>query len=115
MVTATETRLCQQCLDVKPQDQFRRRTPGGDRMGQCNSCHALCERIRRSKGRSKREDRRITQLLTRLKRQHSSRQIELLCAVVIADFGGLEAFAAAWIDYFRRAAERGGATGLRCF
>jgi len=35
--------------------------------------------------------------------------------LVCEEFGGLETFAAAWVDYFRRAAEGRGATGLRCF
>ena len=84
-------------------------------MSECKACHNAYERLRRSKKRSMRADLEIAKFMARLKKQRSHRQIEMLCSLVCSEFGGLENFAAAWVDYFRRATARGGATGLKCF
>jgi hypothetical protein len=84
-------------------------------MRQCNACHNQAERMRRSNCRSIREDRRLAQLIAELERQKSHRQIEILCSLACAEFGGLEGLSVAFVDYVRRAMDGRGATGLRCF
>ncbi|QDT51692.1 hypothetical protein Pan258_57840 [Symmachiella dynata] len=114
--TTAPTRLCEQCLTAKPISQFRRRTQSGSaRLHQCRDCHNAYERARLSRKRQQRDDRRISKALTQIKNESNGKRLELLCAMLVRQFGGTEGFASAWFNFHQRAAERGQAAALRSF
>jgi hypothetical protein len=45
----------------------------------------------------------------------SGDQLELISAVMIEQFGGMQGFVAAWGEYYRHAMEQGGLAAIRCF
>ncbi len=114
--TSAPMRLCEQCLTAKPISQFRRRTQSGSaRLHQCRDCHNAYERARLARKRQQRDDRRVSKALTQIKNESNSKRLELLCAMLVQQFGGTEGFAAAWFNFHCRAANRGQAAALRSF
>ncbi len=95
---STEMRLCRQCLVPKPIDEFRLRRRGGtERMRQCSSCHSQTEKLRRASRRSKLERDAAAKFALDLKNAKNHKQVVLLCNAVIKRFGGMGAFASAWL------------------
>jgi len=96
--TIDDTRLCRDCLRVKPITEFRRRYRGeSTRLHRCRSCHNESERIRRVERRVERNNDTIAKFVTRLKNAQTPKQVELLCGAMIQRFGGMEGLFAAWV------------------
>jgi hypothetical protein len=107
-MSTSEARMCETCLTPRAIADFRLRSRGGTRrMRQCNRCHAAAERQRRAAKR----DRRLAQVLTRLKSERSQKRIMAVCDAMLAEFGGVAGFVAAWRDYYRRST---GLDRIRC-
>jgi len=102
--TIDDTRLCRDCLRVKPISEFRRRYRGeSTRLHRCRSCHNESERIRRVERRVERNNDTIAKFVTQLKNAQTPKQVELLCGAMIQRFGGVEELFAAWVQQFEAA------------
>jgi hypothetical protein len=98
-----ETRLCCDCLEVKPSTEFRRRLRTGQaRLGQCRACHNLAERLRRAQRRRAWRDQRVAAFVTQLKNARSDNHVRLLCNLMLYRFGGLQGFVNAWLQQLGR-------------
>lgn len=105
------THTCNSCYKEKPLADFRRRRRGGDeRHWQCRECY-------NESMRQFRASRRTCQLngFTRQVVESPRDPLAGLCRSMIRQFGGLDAFAAAWMQHINSCAARqpGGRNVLR--
>lgn len=106
--------VCRECLRPKAIDEFRRRSQGGtQRIRQCRSCHAYAERLRRYGKRSAGHNREMRKMLTRLRRARSQREVEIVCAAMVAAFGGPQRFLARWTRQAAAELPKGGLAAFR--
>lgn len=111
----SDARFCEQCLSVKPINEFRRRSRNGlTRLNQCRACHAARERERRAKRNKLADRRRVAKCLTHLKNETSNKRLRLLADVMLNRFGGLQGFVLAWTEYVHHAQKQGGFASFRC-
>ena len=109
-------RLCESCFQVRQLEDFRRRKHGSDnRMRQCRRCHNEFERYRRAATRARLSKRRIAQDLAKVRDAVSESRVKVLCAAMVAGYGGTEGFVNAWLRCLDRDLEAGGFTALRHF
>lgn len=107
-------RLCESCFQVRQLEDFRRRKHGSvNRMRQCRRCHNEFERYRRAATRARLSKRRIAQDLAKVRDAVSARRVKVLCAAMVAGYGGTEDFANAWLRCLERDLETGGVAALR--
>ena len=97
-------KLCEQCLHVKPIDQFRRRhRDRDDRQGQCRECHNQSEKLRLAKKRSKKNHALISKFVTDLKNETDDRRVAMLCQTMVSSFGDTVEFVQAWCEQVEEA------------
>lgn len=107
-------RLCEACFQIWPLEDFRRRKRGSDkRMRQCRRCHNEVERLRRAAARSRLGKRRMAQDLAKVRNAASENRVKLVCAAMVAGYGGTEGFVNAWLRCLDRDLEKGGLIALR--
>ena len=107
-------RLCESCFQVRQLEDFRRRKHGSDnRMRQCRRCHNEVERLRRAAARAWLGKRRIAQDLAKVRDAVSESRVKVLCAAMVAGYGGTEGFVNAWLRCLDRDLETGGLAALR--
>ena len=82
-------------------------------MRQCRRCHNEFERYRRAATRVRLSKRRIKQDLAKVRDAISARRVKVLCAAMVAGYGGTEDFANAWLRCLERDLETGGVAALR--
>lgn len=112
---ATDSKLCEHCLTIKPAAAFRRRSSSNAaRFNQCRDCHNRAERARRAHQKTLHDRRKMASFLTQVKNEQDYDRLELLSRVMLDEFGGVQGFVNAWSDYYQRAMERGGFGALRC-
>ncbi len=97
-------KLCEQCLRVKPIDQFRRRyRDREDRQSQCRVCHNRTETLRRCKKRFGKNNSLISKFVLGLKNEADDRRVALLCQTMVSAFGSTEEFVQAWREQVEEA------------
>ena len=82
-------------------------------MRQCRRCHNEVERLRRSAARARLGKRRIAQDLAKVRDAISESRVKVLCAAMVAGYGGTEGFVNAWLRCLDRDLETGGLAALR--
>ena len=115
IAVTSETKLCNQCGEPKPVHLFRlRRRNGSLRQNQCNTCHAAQARCWRARKKIEREDAEIAGFVRDIKNAKSYRNVELLCAGMIARFGGLEELHRTWVRQIEAAQARRPGSKIAC-
>lgn len=110
IASATETKFCESCLFPKPVEEFRLRSRSGSRRkNQCRSCHNEIERLRARRQSKLRDRRRMAASLTELKNAPTNRRVEILCATMCEQYGGLQGVVASWMKYDEHARRQPGA------
>jgi len=96
-------KICEQCLEWKPDTEFRRRFKGeSTRLNQCRTCHNETEQVRRARGRREQRDQHIAKFVTKLKNAKSNDLVALLCKAMVQHFGGVQGFVDAWTQQIDR-------------
>ena len=112
----TPEKRCSTCFQTVPAASYRRRRKGGeDRMGQCRACHREAERARRACMADKRNRRRMSAGLVRVREAQNDRQVRALCSAMVKSLGGVNRFMAAWLATIDRDLKRGGYSAFRHF
>jgi len=108
------SRLCESCLHVHPLAEFRRRKRGSEhRTRQCRRCHNEFERYRRAAIRARLSKRHIATDLACVRDAVSDQRLKMLCAAMVAGYGGTEGFVKAWLGCLHGDLAKGGFAALR--
>lgn len=93
---AIDARLCEDCLEIKPLDQFRLRKHAGQaRVHQCRACHNAYERYRRAVRATKRRRGAVGKYDRQLTRADTPQQVVAICGLMLNYFGGVQNLAVA--------------------
>jgi hypothetical protein len=113
-LSSDSARLCETCFVVRPLTDFRRRARDSEvRVRQCRRCHNEFERYRRAATRARISKRRMAQDLAKVRDAVSERRVKVLCAAMVAGYGGTEGFVNAWLRCLDRDLAKGGFDAFR--
>ena len=105
MIATTEapSRVCRECLQSKPETDFRRHRAGSTvRETQCRQCHSDAEKSRRQARRGRALDR----FATRIVEAKTFGRLNLLAGRMLGAFGGVERLGRAWGQHVKLLTEQ---------
>lgn len=106
---AAAIRRCRKCQIPKPAAQFRRRRKEDDssRVGECLSCHAQAEQIRRLQRRGALNQAALKKFALALRDANSDRQVAALVDAMLRRFGGVARLTRLWARQIKTAKREG--------
>jgi hypothetical protein len=107
-------RRCEECLALRPIDDFRRRHKAGERrFYQCRGCHNLAERTRRAIAKGRASRGKLSAMLARLRPEDPDRKAVAICEDMIRHYGGVNGAVNTWLKCMNKDLERGGIAAMR--